>query len=66
MPAASAAGSFCLIANSDMPKREFSTLSEISKRDHQQAQRQHDIDARIVELHVEQRRFPLHRQGSSW
>jgi len=31
MPAASAAGSFCLIANNDMPKREFSTLSEISK-----------------------------------
>jgi len=31
MPAASAAGSFCLIANKDMPNREFSTVSEISK-----------------------------------
>jgi len=30
IPAASAAGSFCLIANSAMPNREFSTFSEIS------------------------------------
>ena len=28
MPAASAAGSFCLIASSDMPKRERSTWSD--------------------------------------
>ncbi len=31
MPAASAAGSFCLIASSDMPKRERSTARETSK-----------------------------------
>ena len=36
MPAASAAGSFCLIAASARPKRERSTASDISSADDQQ------------------------------
>ena len=40
-----------------MPKREFSTRSEISSAITSSAERQHDIDARVGELHVERAAF---------
>src|SRR5712671_2393997 len=63
MPAASAAGSFCLIASSDMPKREFSTRREISMAAISRISASPTIGSGICELHVKDRRITLHRQG---
>ena len=47
MPAASAAGSFCWIASSARPKREFSTaMRRSARRRHQQPERQRRCKAR--------------------
>ena len=65
MPAASAAGSFCLMASSDMPKRERSTCSDTIMQTTVEDQRQRHVDALVVELDVERRRFAHHRQVTS-
>ena len=66
MPAASAAGSFCLIASSDMPKRERSTCSETSMHATSSASASDDVDALVGELRVERGLSRFIGSATSW
>ena len=62
MPAASAASSFCRIASSARPKREFSTSMQTIRPATSRPHGDHGVEARIGELQIRRRVLPVHRQ----